>query len=279
MWKWANQVLKRRTPFIHAAAKRLAKPWLQGGRELRVPKRVAGRLVWTQLRLLTADPPEQHVLRWVINSLPRGGTFFDVGAHYGWISIAAAHRLGSAGTVVAFEPSPVLVDILAYHKRANRLKQMQIIQAAVSNRESVYEPFFLLNDGMSSRNSLTIGAKNVPHIDPDGKTLTRVRSVTLDGFVSSSGIVPDLIKIDVEGAELLVLQGAERLLASHHPVLIVGVHPFWLPASQTVEQILRFLVRLDYEVRDAHKIDFENSYLADYLCTHRSVADQRRTRQ
>lgn len=269
MWIRVNEFLKRNAPALRSFVKRLATPWLRPDTKLCVPKRLAGRLIWTQPRLLTSDLPEEHILRWTAGSLRPGGTFFDVGAHYGWISMAAANRVGRTGRVVSFEPSPVLVDILACHRRFNRLRQMQIVQAAVSNTDDQKSPFFLINDGLSVRNSLTIGGRDTPYVHPDNKTRTTVRSLTLDSFTASSGIVPDLVKIDVEGAEWLVLEGAAQLLATHHPDLIVGVHPFWLPASHSVDQILGFLEQLGYQVLDAHKVEFEDSYVADYFCRYR----------
>ena len=269
MWNWANNLLKDRAPGIRRSIKRLAAPWLRADTRVRIPKRVAGHLIWTQPRLLTSDLPEEHIVRWAFQALPRGGTFFDVGAHYGWISTLAAIHVGSAGQVVSFEPSPVLVDILELHRRANRLSQMQIVRAAISNTEDPESSFFLINEGLSSRNSLTIGADDVPYIDRENKTQMRVRSLTLDGFARSSGTVPNLIKIDVEGAELLVLEGAQELLAAHHPDLIVGVHPFWLPPSHSVDQIFRFLRNFDYEIIESHKVEFQASYIADYFCRYR----------
>jgi FkbM family methyltransferase len=271
VWNRVNQVLKEKAPGVRRVAKRLAAPWLQADTKICVPKRLAGRLIWTQPRLLMSDMPEEHILRWTAEALRRGGTFFDVGAHYGWISMAAAQRVGRSGRVVSFEPSPVLVDILRYHQRVNRLGQMQIVQAAVSNQDQEQSPFFLINEGLSFRNSLTIGGSDVPYVCPENKTRATVRSLTLDGFTSSSGIVPNVIKIDVEGAEWLVLEGARRLLAEHHPDLIVGVHPFWLPASQSVDRILSFLEQLGYRVTQTHKVEFEDTYIADYFCTYRGT--------
>ncbi len=126
--------------------------------------------------------------------------------------------------------------------------------------------FYLVNEGLSFRNSLTIGPEDTPYITPSQKIPFEVRSITLDCFCSESRVIPDLIKIDVEGAELLVLRGAERLLEEFHPALIVGVHPYWLPRSQKVEQIFEFLERHRYSVHQKHIVEFEDSYLADYLC-------------
>ena len=213
-----------------------------------------------------SDPPEEHVLRWVSARLSENGTFFDVGAHYGWMSMVAAHRVGPGGHVVSFEPSPALFDILQYHKRLNGLKQIQLVEAAVSNANGGTVALFLINEGLSFRNSLTIGEDDTPYLTSSQKTRIDVASITLDGFVLSSGMVPDVIKIDVEGAELLVLEGAQAVLSTYHPVLILGTHPFWLPRTQSIEQIFAVLNRHDYRIVEEHTVTFGDTYLADYLC-------------
>jgi hypothetical protein len=77
-------------------------------------------------------------------------------------------------------------------------------------------------------------------------------------------MVPSVIKIDVEGAELLVLKGAGRLLQEVRPQLIVGVHPYWLPESQDAEQIFRLLETYGYKIRDELVLPFDGTFLADY---------------
>jgi FkbM family methyltransferase len=272
MWMTINRVLKQRFPPAHQYLARLSTSTFRRSFGFCIPRRIAGHLVWTHPRLLTAEPPEAHILRWIAQSLSSGGTFFDVGAHYGWIAIAAAHRAGGSGRVVAFEPSPVLLDVLHHHKRVNRLRQVEIVAKAVSDTDADAVPFFLVNKGLSFRNSLTIGADDTSYVTVAEKTKHDVGSITLDRFVLDSGIVPEVIKIDVEGAELLVLQGAACLLARYSPYLIVGVHSYWLPRSQTVGQIFDFLTRYGYEIRDEHVVRFEGGYVADYLCTQRRTS-------
>jgi FkbM family methyltransferase len=168
--------------------------------------------------------------------------------------------------VIAFEASPPLCGILQYHKRANRLGQLEIVAKAVSNVTADRVPFFLVNDGVSFRNSLTIGDDSTPYVRSNEKTKCYVLATTLDKFVADSGLEPELIKIDVEGAELHVLQGAEEILECFRPQLIVGVHPYWLPKSETIGHIFQLLERHRYEVKDEHVVPFDSSYLADYWC-------------
>lgn len=235
-----------------------------------VPKRVAGRFVWTQRRLFGSEQPETHIVAWIRQSLRPGDTFFDIGAHYGWTAIVAADCVRRFGRVVAFEASPALVDVLGYHKRWNRLKCTDIVPKAVSNASQDNVPLFLVNGGLSYRNSLTTEAEDVPYLSPDAKSKIYVPSISLDNFCLESGLIPDVIKIDVEGAELFVLDGAKRTISAFSPILIVGVHPYWLPKSQLPLDVLAFLYRSSYRIIDQHVVGFDSSYLADYLCVHDS---------
>src|SRR4051812_37860444 len=129
---WALRYLKEKHPDIYRGLKFFAS-WLESDASFCLPKQIAGGLVWTRPGLLSASPPESHVIQWIQRSLSPGKTLFDVGAHYGWMSIAAAKCVGAHGIVVAFEPSPILLDVLEYHRQVNQLRQIQIVPAAVSN--------------------------------------------------------------------------------------------------------------------------------------------------
>lgn len=267
MWTAANRLLKGNLPGCHRLIKRAAGSWIEAENPFPLPKRVAGRLVWAHPGLLTAQVTEPHVLRWITEALRPEDTFFDIGAHCGWMSVIAAKRTGRKGHVRAFEPSPVLARIVGYHARVNRLPQLEVIAKAVSDTDSDGVPFYLVNQGLSFRSSLTIGSDDTRHIQPAEKTEIRVTSITLDRYCSSHNLVPHLIKIDVEGAELLVLRGAEMTLARHRPRLIVGVHPHWLPRDQTAAQIFQLLGRHGYRIEDASVISFEGADFGDYLLT------------
>lgn len=266
LWSTANHFLKRNHPHLHGFCKRVAGPWLRGEFGIPLPRRIAGRLLWTQPRLVLTDPPEPHILRWIQKWLSPGDTFFDVGAYAGWMSLVAAHSVGPSGLVMAFEPAGALVEILHYHKRVNRLSQMEIVPCAVSDSDQSSETFFLVNNGLSCRNSLTIGSRDTPLLLGIEMTACEVRCLTLDQFVLDSKRIPTLIKIDVEGAELLVLRGSELTLAAHHPKLIVGVHSYLMPAGHSEGQIFDLLGRYGYWVAEEQKVEFPGGYIADYLC-------------
>src|SRR5581483_9280385 len=131
MWAYAIQIVKRWFPAFHTCLKLGASSQFAQRVGVSVPRRMGGRWIWTAAHLVGAPPPEEHILYWVSQVLPPGGTFYDVGAHYGWISLIAAHRVGSSGHVIAFEPAPALSELVTYHKRINRLPQIELVSKAV----------------------------------------------------------------------------------------------------------------------------------------------------
>jgi FkbM family methyltransferase len=253
-----NSRLKKHLPKLHQFLKQtLAQT------KLPVPKMLLGRPVWTHAQLLNSTLTEPHVLRWIAEALHPGDVFFDVGAHQGWMSMIAARQTGRTGKVVAFEPSASLVEFLSYHKRMNRLSQLDIVPKAVSNTDGTGIPFFLVGNGNSFMNSL-FGTN--PPLPPQGKSLIEIETITLDTFSRQSGLIPQLIKVDTEGAELWVCEGAKHLLATHHPALILATHPLWLPQGQKIEDLFKLLNDFGYRIVDSNIYKYRGADFGDYLC-------------
>lgn len=96
-------------PRLHRWLKLRTEPWrLWPVSWAPVPRQIRGEFFWVHPRVLTADvrDSEPHICQWILENLPPRGTFFDVGAHYGWLCLKAARHVGRDGCVVAFEPSP-----------------------------------------------------------------------------------------------------------------------------------------------------------------------------
>jgi len=139
-----------------------------------------------------------------------GHTVFDVGANVGYYTLLAARRVGPTGRVVAFEPLPANLQYLQRHLALNDCETVRLIPAAVADApgDAMFAPRRSSSEGALS----SVGT-------------VRVAVVTLDQIVAEDPTLrPDLIKIDVEGAEALVLQGATRLLSSARPQLLLSTH-------------------------------------------------------
>jgi FkbM family methyltransferase len=259
MFEAATRILKRRAPELHEAVKRA---WR--GSKLPVPKRLNGKLTLVSPILISASPTEPHVLRWIHEFLQPGNTFFDVGAHYGWMSLAACHCVGAKGKVVAFEASPPLVECLQYNKKANRFRQLEIVTKAAAASDDQVVPFYVANQGDSFLNSL-VNHPMGPTAVPQQKGRIEVQTVTLDEFSKTRKLRPDLIKIDVEGAELMVLRGCGRILAEFRPRFIVAVHPTWLPPGQKAAELFQLFQRHGYRLTASQTVRYDGANFGDYV--------------
>lgn len=143
-------------------------------------------------------------------SVPEGGIVFDIGANVGFYTLLASILVGKRGEVVAFEPLPRNLRYLKSHLLMNRITNVSVVKAAVSDRdgECCFEEGLTHSTGSIS----AAGA-------------LRVRTVVLDSLVSAGTVpVPTHIKIDVEGAEFSVLRGSMSVLTAHKPVLFLATH-------------------------------------------------------
>ena len=208
-------------------------------------------------------------MRWIRCFASKGSTVIDVGANVGLLSLYMAKTVGGNGTVVSFEPSPANLALLRYHVRVNRLRHVRIVNKAVANEHGQRVSFFLLNDGDDPSNSLTFGKDHIPNLNADAHRACRevtVETVSIDGVCAEEGLTPGLIKIDVEGAELLVLQGAVNTLSSVRPTLILAIHPWWLPEGQTPEDIVGLLLKYGYSICDRFGQATTRLEYGEYLC-------------
>lgn len=167
----------------------------------------------------TYEPEQVPVFTRVVKS---GMVVYDLGANVGWYTLLAARLVGPTGRVVAFEPDPANVADLNRTLRLNRCTTATVIEAAVTDREG--EAW--LADGLraSSRTSWRVAT--------EGKF--RVRTRTLDGLVARGELpAPDVVKMDVEGAEGAVLDGAASLLAAKRTSWFVSTHGAEMHAACT----------------------------------------------
>ena len=151
---------------------------------------------------------------------------YDVGAHAGYYSLVAARRCAA---VYAFEPYPANAFFLREHFRKNKLANCHAAESAVGNVDGPI--------------SFTPGRTNCEgKMNADG--LFRFGCVKLDTFCETAP-APDLMKIDVEGAELEVLKGGARMISAKRPVIFLATH------SETLDAACRaFLEAFGYRIRE-----------------------------
>ena len=185
---------------------------------------------------------------WAIISehLPEGGTFIDVGAHIGYHSLKAARKVGGGGHVVAIEPNPLTLQQLRSNVQRNRGFMIAIEPVACSDSEAVLDFFGAgrSNTGASSLSRENASERGTP-------VSYRVRARPLDDVVREMNLLRvDVVKIDVQGAEMKVLQGANETLSRFHPALVIEITDPQLAAmGASAAQVTQFLTSRGYRLR------------------------------
>jgi FkbM family methyltransferase len=171
----------------------------------------------------------------------KGTIVLDLGANVGYYSLLASILVGPRGMVFSFEPLPRNIYFLKKHIQLNNIKNVRVIEAAVSDCDGFANFYVEGSDRYSSSKG---------YISLNGKLI--VKKVSLDRLYNKGDIpIPDYIKIDVEGGEMLVLLGAKEILSNFHPIIFLATH------SELIHsQCCDFLVSLGYEVE---AIDKENN--------------------
>lgn len=151
--------------------------------------------------------------------LKPGGTFVDVGVNKGDFSLRAARIVGDAGKVMAFEPAPDNCEWIRRSIGLNDYGNIRLHEMALSDADGSATLFISNTSGWHS-------------LAEERKAAARgeieVQTRKLDTVMAENGLAGpvDVMKIDVEGAEMSVLRGAEAVLSSNHDMtLLIDIHP------------------------------------------------------
>jgi len=179
---------------------------------------------------------EPSIVKFATGILRPGDTVVDIGANVGFLTRKFASLVGHQGKVLAFEPDPVTFDFLLYNTQ--RLTQVSVFQEAVSDR--VGKMSFHLHPTSGMSNSLV-------NAWDDARTI-QVSSSRLDTWAQDSAIGRvRLVKIDVEGAELLVLRGMQGILEGRSgPEVIFEFCPKNLGSKDVEDGIFDLLSECGY---------------------------------
>ena len=166
----------------------------------------------------------------VLEALRPGDVMHDVGAHHGYYTLLASDAVGDGGLVAAFEPRPVYLRYLRKHLRINGCANVEVFNVCVGDKSGTC--------AFDTRYGTGRG-----RISPKGKLW--VEMIRLDDLVGKGRLPPpNLIKIDVEGAEKLVLDGAREVISRYLPIIVVSIH-----SKKLFEQCAKILSDKGYSLR------------------------------
>jgi FkbM family methyltransferase len=169
--------------------------------------------------------------------VPPGSLVIDVGANVGFFSVRFANWVGDSGKVISIEPEDrnchILLAALGRRGLSNRVHLLKAVAAAAAGTM-----FLEINPLHPADHKLSRDGTGLP-----------VTAVTLDDLVEDEGhLRPALVKIDVQGAEMMVLKGANGILKDARPALFVELHEEGLNKFGTsVSAILEHLSGYGYE--------------------------------
>lgn len=160
--------------------------------------------------------PLQQLLMGMIES---GQVFFDIGAHVGFMTLLASRAVGRDGLVVSCEPHPANARSLRNALQSNRISNVIVLEVAVGSRSGKSR---LLTEGLPTTQARLSSAK-------DEHAGVAVEVMCVDEIANLYGW-PDVVKVDVEGHESAVLEGATRVMSSAR-------RPAWLIETHSAEQL------------------------------------------
>ena len=191
----------------------------------RLPREFGGHIIWTSpdARLRYLQPGKAafdcELLQVARHFTSPGQVVFDVGANVGEFAVAACHFVGSPGAVLAIEPDPFLCALLhrTIAEPGNLGLPLEALCVAVAESDGL-APFHIASRGRASNALGGHGLSTMGTVR--GRFIAPV--FTID-TLAERWHAPGFIKIDVEGAELRVLEGARQTLMHHRPLILVEV--------------------------------------------------------
>ncbi len=179
-----------------------------------------------KLKLLTGSALSPHIYcgafeweerEWLLNELKPGDVFYDIGANVGYFTLLAAEICGKNGQVVSFEPVKETFASLSENVQLNpQLQNIQLLNYAVSDKEGD-QNIYIPENGKDAWNSMAV--------KPDENHSVEVIRTTCPDLLFKNRQIqaPGVVKIDVQGWELHVIEGDEGNTPAVHPVLWVSL--------------------------------------------------------
>lgn len=181
------------------------------------------------------EPPIAALIR---SELDSTSTFFDVGANLGFFTVLAANICTAPeGSVHAFELDPALIPLIEESLHLNKHRgSVSLNCVACADETGRFHAFKAAQEANPSTNQVILSREETQD------TAVQAMTLALDHYYRSEDVSPDLVKMDIEGAEALAVPGMLSLVAEVAPKLILEVHPedareLGTPPSELIEQL------------------------------------------
>lgn len=190
---------------------------------------------------------EREYIQYFCSIINNGDIVLDVGANIGYFALLASNKVGTNGRVYAFEPIPRNYERLLKNLKANDVKNVESYNIGLSDKNEDLVMF--IPEGNAGESSLS--SKNWSELRFGVKSKCETVKVNLakfDDFFKKQGIAgAAVIKIDVEGAELKVIQGMKNYLKTNNSILIMEILPILIEQTWgSVRDLIKTLVEIGF---------------------------------
>ncbi|MCI4669185.1 MAG: FkbM family methyltransferase [Bacteroidia bacterium] len=190
---------------------------------------------------------EEPLIKFISKNIKEGDVVFDPGTNLGYITANCLKSIGDDGHIYSFEPSKTCYEILTEHNELDQIANLTLLNAAISNETK--ETFFYDTPRVIARGYACLEDINTPS---DGIRY-KLPAYSIDDFCSTRGIEQiKFLKLDIEGAELSALQGAQNLLSKQAIDLIL--------VETTIDESKNSLTKMNNEIQDILEYNGYKSY-------------------
>lgn len=189
---------------------------------------------------------EQKTREAILSQLRQGMTVLDIGANIGYYTLQISQVIGGSGHLIAFEPNPTMIEQLEINIKLNNLNNLTVEAIALSDTNGKAE-FCSPKPGRESHGSL------MPNDTFETIGRITVKTEKLDDSLKRLGVKKvDFIKLDAEGAEMLIFKGAQKLLSNDNkPVIIFEcAENLCRPFNHSVFDVLVYLNSFNYSIEE-----------------------------
>jgi len=166
----------------------------------------------------------------------------DIGAHIGLFSLPLSRKIAPGGKIYSFEPSTINRFYLKQHLKLNNINNVEV-QACLVGKENLEAVDFYEDQNQVNPMGGLILTDNIKN----NVVAVKKRMITLDKFCNDMKIKPELIKVDVEGAELDLLWGGIAIIKSSRPTIVLSLHPRHIrQMGQSLNSLTNYLKEVNY---------------------------------
>lgn len=190
--------------------------------------------------LLLTGEFEKTQTKLFLNTIKEGDTVIDIGANVGYYTVLAAKKTGARGRVIAFEPDKECLFLLKKNVSLNACSNVLVVPKAVANTEG----WLLFHSNLVHKGKSSLVS------DKKSRSTYKIATTSLDQYFSAGKKI-DIVKMDIEGAEILVLESAKKIISKQKKLkLFIEYNPRSLVAlGYTPHDLLSLLNKFGFTIK------------------------------